>query len=51
MSLFIYLFYIVELHRPEHVLQQFGLLQGIPSTSYVDYDLHFIDQRSRPWFD
>ena len=33
------------------MLQQFGLLQGIPSTSYVDYDLHFIDQRSRPRFD
>ena len=44
-------FFIVEWHRPERVLLQFGLIQGIPSTPPIDSDLHSIDRRGRPQFD
>ena len=47
----LFFFYIVEWHRPKHVLRQFGLIQGIPSTPPIDSDLHFIDRRGRPQFD
>ncbi|RVW84952.1 Serine/threonine-protein phosphatase 7 long form-like [Vitis vinifera] len=41
--------HVLVTYRDEFDRQRFD--QGIPSTSYVDYDLHFIDQRSRPRFD
>ena len=39
-------FYIVEWHCPKRVLQQFGVMQGIPPTFSLDIDLHSIDQRN-----
>ncbi|RVW76044.1 Serine/threonine-protein phosphatase 7 long form-like [Vitis vinifera] len=44
-------FDIVEWHRLEHVLQHFGLIQGISLTSPIDYDFHSIDGHGRPPFD
>ena len=44
-------FDIVEWHHLERVLLQFGLIQCIHLTSYVDSDLHSIDRRGRPQFD
>ena len=33
------------------MLRQFGLIQGIPSTPPIDFDLHSIDRRGQPQFD
>ena len=46
-----YFFYIAEWHRSKHVLRQFGLMQGIPLTSYIDFDFHSIDRYGWPQFD
>ena len=40
-------FDIVKWHRPERVLRQFGLMQGIPPTASIDIDLHCLDRRGR----
>ena len=44
-------FDIVEWHRPERVLRQFGLMQGIPPTCSIDIGLHSTDRRGRPQHD
>ena len=38
-------FDIVEWHRPERVLRQFGLQQGIPPSCSIELDLHSMDRR------
>ena len=40
-------FETVEWHRPERVLCQFGLHQGIPSPSSLEQKLHLVDRRGR----
>ena len=41
-------FDIIEWHYPDHVLQKFGLMQGIPPTCSIDIELHSTDRRGRP---
>ncbi|RVW49051.1 Serine/threonine-protein phosphatase 7 long form-like [Vitis vinifera] len=46
--------YVLVTYKDEfdrHRSDQFGLIQGIHSTSYVDSDLHSIDRRGQPQFD
>ncbi|RVW75039.1 Serine/threonine-protein phosphatase 7 long form-like [Vitis vinifera] len=44
-------FDIVEWHRPERVLRQFGLQQGIPPSCSIELDLHSVDRRGRHKYD
>ena len=44
-------FDIVEWHRPERVLRQFGLQQGIPPSCSIEQDLHSVDRRGRHKYD
>ena len=44
-------FDIVKWHRPERVLRQFGLQQGIPPSCSIELDLHFVDRRGRHKYD
>ena len=50
MSHLIY-FDIVEWHRLERVLRQFGLQQGIPSSCSIELDLHSVDRRGQHKYD
>ena len=40
-------FEIVEWHRPERVLHQFGLHQEIPQACFYEQQLHRVDARGR----
>ncbi|RVW84511.1 Serine/threonine-protein phosphatase 7 long form-like [Vitis vinifera] len=44
-------FDIVQWHRPERVLRQFGLQQGIPPSCSIELDLHSVDRRGRHKYD
>ena len=44
-------FDIVEWHRPEQVLRQFGLQQGIRPSCSIELDLHSMDRRGRHKYD
>ncbi|RVX07230.1 Serine/threonine-protein phosphatase 7 long form-like [Vitis vinifera] len=44
-------FDIVEWHRPERVLRQFGLQQGIPLSCSIEQHLHSVDRRGRHKYD
>ncbi|RVW34841.1 Serine/threonine-protein phosphatase 7 long form-like [Vitis vinifera] len=44
-------FDIVEWHRPELVLRQFGLQQGIPPSCSIELDLHSVDRRGQHKYD
>ncbi|RVX06235.1 Serine/threonine-protein phosphatase 7 long form-like [Vitis vinifera] len=44
-------FDIVEWHRPERVLRQFGLQQGIPPSCSIELDLHSVDRQGRHKYD
>ena len=40
-------FDIIEWHRPERVLRQFRMQQGIPLLCLIDMELHLVDRRER----
>ena len=44
-------FDIVEWHRPERVLRQFGLQQGIPPSCSIEQHLHSVDRQGRHKYD
>jgi hypothetical protein len=44
-------FDIVEWHRPDRVLHQFGLHQGVPEPCDTEVKLHSIDRRGRHHYD
>ena len=40
-------FHLVEIHTPDHVVRQFGMIQEIPHTVDTDTVLHVIDLREK----
>ena len=44
-------FDIIEWHRPERVLRQFRMQQGIPLFCLIDMELHLVDKRERHQYD
>ncbi|RVW27261.1 Serine/threonine-protein phosphatase 7 long form-like [Vitis vinifera] len=44
-------FDIIEWHRPERVLRQFHMQQGIPPPCLIDMELHLVDRRGRHQYD
>ncbi|RVX23743.1 Serine/threonine-protein phosphatase 7 long form-like [Vitis vinifera] len=44
-------FDIIEWHRPERVLRQFRMQQGIPPPCLIDMELHLVDRRGRHQYD
>ena len=44
-------FDIIEWHRPEQVLHQFRMQQGIPPPCLIDMELHLVDRRGQHQYD